>query len=138
VGRALMRGLHERISSFSDAFDIIVPLPVTEKRLKSRGFNQSFIICEEISRMTGKPIDFSTLRKLKETRDQYALSKKERKGNVAGAFGLEGTTKNLEGERLLLVDDLFTTGSTASEAARTLSRAKPESVLFFALARTPE
>jgi ComF family protein len=138
VGRALVRTLNERITAFADAFDVIVPLPVTERKLKRRGFNQAFIISEEISHITGKPIDYSTLRKIKETQDQHMLSRADRKGNVARAFGLKGSAGNLAGKRLLLVDDLFTTGNTASEAARTLKGAKPENILFFALARTPE
>ncbi len=138
VGRALVRTLTGKICGLKDTFDVIVPLPVTEKRLRKRGFNQSFIISEEISHIAEKPIDYSTLRKIKETQDQYMLSKKERKGNVARAFDLKGTMGNLKGKRLLLVDDLFTTGNTATEAARTLKRAKPEGILFFALARTPE
>ena len=84
VGRALVRALEGRIVAFQDAFDIIVPLPVTEKRLKARGFNQSFIISEEIGRMAGKPVDSSTLRKVRETRDQYTLSKEEEKETWPG------------------------------------------------------
>jgi ComF family protein len=137
VGRALVRTLGKRISGIRDAFDVIVPLPVTEKRLKKRGFNQSFIISQEISRIVGKPIDYSTLRKIRETQDQYTLSKEERKRNIARAFGLKGKAGDLRGKRVLLVDDLFTTGNTASEACRTLKGAKPEALLVFALARTP-
>jgi ComF family protein len=138
VGRTLVRLLTGKIESFARDFDVIVPLPVTEKRLKARGFNQSFVISEEISEIAGKPIDYSTLVKIRETLDQHSLSKKERKKNVAGAFALKGAAGRLEGKRLLLVDDLFTTGNTASEAARTLKRARPESILSFSLARTPE
>jgi len=137
VGRALVRTLGERISGIKDAFDVIVPLPVTEKRLRKRGFNQSYIISEEISRITGKPIDYSTLRKIRETEDQYMLSRQERKRNIARAFGLKGRAGDLRGKRVLLVDDLFTTGNTATEACKTLKRAKPEAILVFALARTP-
>jgi ComF family protein len=136
VGRALVRMVHERIASVACAFDVVIPLPVTEKRLKERGFNQSFIIAEEISRLTGKPLDHGTLRKARETGDQYTLSKKERKGNIRGAFSLEGGGR-LKDRRLLLVDDLYTTGATAREASKTLLRAKPRNVLLFALARTP-
>jgi len=137
VGRALVRQLEERMSLLNEAFDVIIPLPVTEKRLRERGFNQSFIIAEEISHMTGKPVDHSTLRKMRDTKDQYMLSKEERRKNIVRAFGLKGPAKRLAGKRLLLVDDLFTTGSTISEAAKTLKGAKPESILVFALARTP-
>lgn len=136
VGRHLVRLTEKKIIAFSAKFDYIIPLPVTEKRLRERGFNQSFILAEEISRMIGKPIHHSALRKIKETKDQYSLSKKERKTNIKGAFALTDTG-TLQGNKLLLVDDLYTTGHTAREATRVLYHGKPESVVFFALARTP-
>ena len=68
------------------AIDAIVPMPVTEKRLKARGFNQSFIIAEELSRSLGAPVDCESLVKVRQTEDQYTLSKKERKRNIRGAF----------------------------------------------------
>jgi len=136
VGRALVHLLDEEIGLLAPAFDVVIPLPVTEKRLKKRGFNQSFLIAEEIARLTGKAVDCSTLRKVKETEDQYLLSREERKKNIRGAFDLTGGAA-LKGRRLLLVDDLYTTGNTAREACRILLRARPGKVLFFALARTP-
>ena len=137
VGRALVRTLEEWIASMAADFDVIVPLPVTEKRLSSRGFNQSFIVSEEISRITGQPIDYRTLRKTRETLDQYTLPREERKRNVVRAFSIEGGNGALRDKRALLVDDLYTTGNTAREASKTLSRAKTKAILFFALARTP-
>ena len=136
VGRALMHMGREKIASFADAFDLVIPVPLTSMRLKKRGFNQSFIIAGEISRITGAPVDCETLVKVKETEDQYMLSKAERKRNIRGAFSLKNA-RPLAGKRLLLVDDLYTTGNTAREACRTLLRAKARQVLFFALARTP-
>ena len=136
VGRHLVRLMEKKIIAFSAKFDCIIPLPVTEKRLRERGFNQSFILAEEISRMTGKPIHHSVLLKIKETKDQFTLSKEERKTNIKGAFALTDTV-NLKGKRVLLVDDLYTTGQTSREAARILYRGKVASVVFFALARTP-
>ena len=137
VGRALVQTLEELITSMASEFDLIMPLPVTEKRLRARGFNQCFIVSEEISRITGKPIDHRTLRKTKETQDQYTLPKKERKKNLVRAFSIEGSGEALKGKRVLLVDDLYTTGNTAREASKTVARAKPRAILFFALARTP-
>ncbi len=138
VGRAVVRTLAERIGEFADAFDLVIPLPVTEKRLRQRGFNQSFIICEEISRLTGKPIEYEVLFKIRETSDQFTLSREERKRNVRGAFAARTGGGQLKDGRALLVDDLYTTGSTASEACKALLSLKPREVLFFALARTPE
>lgn len=137
VGRAIVRCLTGRLARCADAFDIIVPMPVTEKRLKDRGFNQTFIISEEISRITQKPIEYGTLRKTRETLDQLSLSREERRKNIRGAFSCTGKN-GVKGKRMLLVDDLFTTGSTAREACKALLSLGPKEVLFFALARTPE
>jgi ComF family protein len=136
VGKHLVGLVEKKITAFSPKFDCIIPLPVTEKRLRERGFNQSFILAQEISQMTGKPVYHSYLHKTKDTKDQYALSREERKKNIKGAFSL-AKQANLKGKKVLLVDDLYTTGQTAGEATRILYRGKPESIVFFALARTP-
>jgi competence protein ComFC len=135
VGRTLAGLLDEGIRGLAPQIDCIVPLPITEKRLKERGFNQSFIIAEEISKRTGKPIEFGTLIKVKETKDQYTLSKEERKKNVKNAFTATGT--HLKGRNILLVDDLYTTGNTAREASKALFHIGVKTVALFALARTP-
>ena len=135
VGRALacMAGAGA-VSALRGAVDSIVPVPVTEKRLKARGFNQSFIIAEELSQLLGAPVDCETLIKVRQTADQYTLSKKDRKKNIKGAFS---TTRRVAGLSFLVVDDLYTTGNTAQEACRTLSAAGARTIYFFALARTP-
>jgi ComF family protein len=136
VGKYIVSLLLERIRGLSDLFDSIVPMPVTERRLRERGFNQSYIIAEEIHKKTFKPVLHSVLRKVKETKDQYTLSKEERKKNVRGAFSVTDVGA-IKGRRVLLVDDLFTTGHTATEGSQTLSRSGAKDVLFFAMARTP-
>jgi ComF family protein len=139
VGRALMAGLDEKIASFSPSIDTIIPLPVTEKRLKDRGFNQSYIMSEVISQLSGKPIDYRTLVKVRDTEDQYKLSKQERRKNIKGAFAaIVRKENNIKSQTVLLVDDLYTTGSTAFEACKVLQSLKPKEILYFALARTPE
>jgi ComF family protein len=137
VGRALVRGLSDTMAAISRRFDTIIPLPVTEKRLKKRGFNQSYIIGEEISRITGRALDYRTLIKVRETQDQFTLSKEERRKNVKNAF-VASEQSEVRGRRILLIDDLYTTGNTAREACRVLAALKPAEILFFALARTPE
>ncbi len=136
IGRSMVWLSREKILSFAETFDWIVPIPVTEKRLKERGFNQSFIIAEEIGKITGKEIKHSILLKKKDTLDQYSLTREERQKNVRGIFAVRDRDR-VEGKRVLLVDDLYTTGYTAREAARTLLRSRAGEVHFFALARTP-
>jgi len=136
VGRRLTRLAGEKILSLSGTFDRIVPVPVSGRRLRERGFNQSYIISEEISAITGGVLDHGVLVKRGGTRDQFTLSRKERRKNVRGVFRVRDRSI-VEGKRILLVDDLFTTGYTASEAARTLKAAGCADVILFALARTP-
>jgi competence protein ComFC len=136
VGKHLVHLTKERILLFSGSFDCIIPMPVTEKRLKERGFNQSFIIGEEISKITGKPLYHSILYKAKDTMDQYSLHRDERKKNIRGAFAVKNGHE-IKAKSVLLVDDLFTTGYTAKEASGTLLKAGAGSTLIFALARTP-
>jgi competence protein ComFC len=136
VGRRLVRLIARKFRNLEKEADCIVPMPVSRKRLRERGFNQAFIISEEISLITGIPVYHQCLIKDKEVPDQFMLSKNARKRNVRGIF----KTRNhslLKNSRILLVDDLFTTGYTAHEAARVLKAQAPADVLFFALARTP-
>ncbi len=136
TGKYLVGLLKKKLVRIAGEIDCVVPVPVTGKRLMERGFNQSFIIGEEIAKMTGKEIHPAVLVKTKHTKDQYALSRKERKKNISGVFAVKNS-HHISGKTVLLVDDLFTTGYTASEAARSLLRASAKEVVFFALARTP-
>ena len=131
-----MRLISDKFHDLGNDVDCIVPVPVSGKRLRERGFNQSYIIAEEIADITGLTIDHAVLTKKDGTRDQFSLSRNERKKNIRGAFGVKNA-HSLKGRRILLVDDLFTTGYTASEAARTLIEAGSADVVLFALARTP-
>jgi len=136
VGRKLVRLLKNHSLSFSENFDCIIPVPVTNKRLKQRGFNQTYIIGEEISAITKKALYYDVLFKPKETKDQYELSREQRKKNIKGVFAVKDNDR-IKHKKVLLVDDLFTTGFTAKEASQTLIKAGAESIVFFALARTP-
>jgi ComF family protein len=136
VGRRLTRLAVEKVRSLKGTFDSIVPVPVSGRRLAERGFNQSYIISEEISTITGGALDHRALVKRGGTRDQFTLSRKDRRKNVRGAFHVPDRSR-VRGRRVLLVDDLFTTGYTASEASRTLRAAGCTDVILFALARTP-
>jgi len=134
VGKRLVRMVEKRILSLCSEADVIVPIPVSERRLRERGFNQSFILAFEISQILKRPLLFDLLVKARETRDQAQLKREERSKNVKGAFAVEGG-KRIQGMKVLLVDDIYTTGCTAREAGRVLLKANPKSLLLFALAR---
>ncbi len=136
IGRELVRLVSHKLHGIDREVDFVVPVPVSAKRLRERGFNQSYIIAEEIGALTGLSVEYALLAKNEGVRDQFSLSRNERKKNVRGAFRVNRPDQ-LSGRRILLVDDLFTTGYTAAEAARTLVRAGSSDVVLFALARTP-
>jgi ComF family protein len=136
VGRLLIRLLEDELKVMREGFDVIVPLPVTEKRLKERGFNQSYVMAEEIGAITARSLSSFSLYKQRETEDQYRLSREERRKNVRGAFAVR-SAETIRDKRVLLVDDLMTTGNTVGEASRLLLSAGAKAVVVFALARTP-
>lgn len=100
------------------AFDCIVPVPISRERLRERGYNQSALLARALSEQTGVPYR-ELLEKTRHNRTQHRLSAKERADNVRGAYRAEPT----EEQRILLVDDIVTTGATVRECAKTLYRA---------------
>ncbi|MBK8889433.1 MAG: ComF family protein [Dechloromonas sp.] len=98
-------------------YDLVLPLPLHPSRLRTRGFNQSLEIARPVARALGLPIDPILLTRTRATPPQADLPFKERARNVRGAFECAG---DLAGRRILLVDDVMTTGSTLREAARIL------------------
>ncbi len=114
--------------------DIIVPVPMTKKALLERGFNQSLLIAREISIKKGIPIDIDNLQKIRETIPQVGLDAKERMKNLKEAFSVSGDL--IKGKKVLLVDDVMTTGTTLRECSKTLLKAGAIEVTGLVLART--
>jgi len=98
----------------------IVPIPLHPARKRERGYNQAALIARELGRQLEIPVDESLLRRVKRTAPQKTLTGAERRKNQTGAFALVGEIR--PGERILLVDDIYTTGSTADAAAAELKR----------------
>ena len=105
---------------FFDGVDMIVPVPLTRKRRRQRGFNQSELIAEGISEVTGIPVDSKSLRRVRFSGSQTTLSGVERMANVDGAFFLTDS-EPLSSRHVLIVDDIFTTGATVSACMREIS-----------------
>ena len=115
-------------------FERVVPVPLHRKRLRSRGFNQSVILARALAKRFGIMLDFTSLRREIFTPPQVGLDRKERCANVHGIFTVRHPER-IAGRRILLVDDVYTTGSTLEECSRTLIRAKAEAVAVLTMAR---
>ena len=112
-------------------FDVIVPMPLHWRKRWRRGFNQAELLAREVSRVWGAPVS-RLVRRRRATAVQAGLTSAKRRANVAGAFRATGLVK---GKRVLLVDDVMTTGSTAGACAAALKRAGAAHVTLLTLAR---
>ena len=110
--------------------DVMVSVPLHPKKEAFRGFNQTHILCERISEKTGLIFERCGLERKRETIAQSELNPEERKRNLKDAFGVK---MDFTGKRVLLVDDIFTTGTTCNECAKELYRAGAKEVMVFAL-----
>ena len=116
--------------------DLIVPVPLHWRRGFSRRYNQSGALALAISRASGRPLAGDVLRRIRPTAHQIGLSRAERAANVQGAFRVPPERASaVQGRRILLVDDVLTSGATADACARALLRAKAASVDLVVFAR---
>ena len=118
----------------ADAIDLIVPVPLHVKRLRERGFNQAYLLMRRWAKQEGFSVDPLTLLRTRWTQPQTRLSRKERQKNIKRAFAVKNPEK-IRGKKILLVDDVYTTGSTVNECARVLIKAGAELVDVLTLAR---
>jgi ComF family protein len=118
--------------------DMIVPVPLYRSRLWSRRFNQSAMLAQGVGKLTGVPVDCFLLARVKRTPSQVGLTAAQRRKNVAGAFRVTAAKSALREKRIVVVDDVITTGATAEACARVLKRAGAARVDVLALARAVE
>jgi ComF family protein len=116
--------------------DGLVPVPLHWRRLWARRFNQSAALCHAVSDLTGVSVLLETLKRVKPTQQQVGLDKSERAANVQGAFRVAPDRKaDVAGRRLILVDDVLTSGATVDACARALLRAGAAHVDVLVFAR---
>ena len=120
---------------FEAGADLLIPVPLHYTRLIKRRYNQSALLVQKLSKMTNIPYDnFSLIRKRK-TKPQVEVSGKERITNVKNAFTVK-CPNNIKGKRIILIDDIMTTGSTVKESALALKKAGAKSIDILTIART--
>ncbi len=125
---------NENFCGFLEKYDIIIPVPISSKRNKERGYNQSTLIARELSKKMHKKLVINCLYKTKNIIEQSKLSKEEREKNIQGVYSLKNYRK-LENKKILLVDDIFTTGSTANECCKVLYSANPAKITVLTIAK---
>jgi ComF family protein len=132
IARALAAPLAGAALLYAGAIDRVLPLPLHAGRLRERGFNQSALLSRPVARALGVPLDTASLARVRPTREQASLSRDQRAENVRGAFTAR---RALTRQRVLLVDDVRTTGATLAAAAEALERAGCAEVKTLTLAR---
>lgn len=116
--------------------DLLVPVPLHPRRLWSRRFNQSAVLAQAAARGAGKRCLPGGLQRLRATVPQQGLTRKDRRDNVHNAFALDPRyADDIAGKTVMLVDDVFTSGATLNECARTLKKAGAARVFVLTVAR---
>lgn len=122
--------------SVFDDIDVITFVPMGKKGLRERGFNQAEELANEISKITNIPV-VPLLAKTIEHKHQAGLTQKERLENLKGTFEIVAENEDkIKGERILIIDDVFTTGATLSECAKILKCKKPKKICTLTFAKT--
>lgn len=115
--------------------DLIIPVPIHRLRLLKRRYNQSALLADCLAHKSGIPADFSSLIRYRNTTPQVMLSGNARRNNLKQAFAVK-TPQNIKGRKIVLIDDVATTGSTLNECAKVLHRAGAAKIYALTLART--
>ncbi|MEI9926255.1 MAG: ComF family protein [Bradyrhizobium sp.] len=132
MGRWMARAGRELLAEA----DLLVPVPLHWKRGWSRRYNQSGALARVIERQTGVKLSSEALRRMRPTQQQIGLSRKERASNVQGAFKVAADRQSvIQGRRVVLIDDVLTSGLPSDACARALLRAKAASVDVLVFAR---
>lgn len=115
---------------------LIIPVPLHRQKEKQRGFNQSYLLANQLSKNTGLPIANDILKRTKNTASQVELKDKEKREiNVKNCFTLENS-ELLNGKNIIVLDDVFTTGATMKEAAAVIKKAGVKKVIGLVIAKT--
>ena len=125
------RQMAEKIKGVSA--DLVIPLPLHPDRLRERGFNQALELSRPVAKTLRLPIDITRCRRIRHTHPQADLPVQKRTKNVRGAFQC---SMDFSGMRIILVDDVMTSGSSLNECARVLKRHGAAEVILLVAART--
>ncbi len=117
-----------KLQKYKITADIIVPVPIHKKRAVKRGYNQSLYIAKVVSELMGIPCSTEVLRKDINNQKQSLLDSKNRANNVKGVYSLI-SNKEIEGKKVLLIDDIYTTGMTVNECSKVLKQGGAKEII---------
>lgn len=130
----IARMMHQAMQHRQSGIDLIVPVPLHRRRLFSRRFNQSALLAQHLSDLTDIPYDNTLMERIKATPPQVGLTRGQRHKNVTGAFQISNRAL-VSDKNIILIDDVLTTGATATACTKALLRAGAKSVGVATLAR---
>ncbi len=124
----------ENLCRFIKKYDIIIPISIHKKRKKQRGYDQTVLIAKEIAKKLEINIKLDVLVKRNNIQPQSSLNKCQRRQNIKNAYQLQNE-QEITNQRILLMDDIYTTGATMQECAKTLQKANPREIAAFTFAK---
>lgn len=129
--------LHNLVNENEMIPDIIIPVPLTKTRETKRGYNQSLLLAESLCSLVGGAcyVDNSIVLRIKDVPPQVTLKRKDRIKNLDGVFKLANKAM-LKGKTVLIIDDVFTTGTTANEVSKQLRNLNPKKIYVATIAKT--
>ena len=129
----LARLIIDRLGELDSLPDLLLPVPLHQQRMRERGFNQAQELGRVLAKHYGIPLDGRLVKRIRETKAQSDLSEPLRRNNLRHAFRVHGS---LQGSRVVIVDDVVTTGSTIHEMSKTLKRSGAPEISVWAVARS--
>lgn len=125
---------NKKVCGFLEKYDIIIPVPIHKKRRLKRGYNQTELIAKEICKNISLELKTGVLIKQKNIKAQSELNKNERKQNIKNAFEIKNINEIID-KKILLFDDIYTTGSTVNECSKILKKAGAKQIGVVTIAK---
>lgn len=135
LAKPLAYFLADEVYMFKYLPEIIIPVPITDKKRKTRGYNQCELLSSELSKITGISTNFDVVYKIKDTLEQAKLNYNQRQTNIQGSFAVKNP-QFIKDKNVLILDDVYTTGATVREISKLLLHYGAKSVQVLTLAHT--